>query len=359
MRPFTSFMGCEMRAVRMSLSYLVLAVWLPSVAAAEPPFPVAEAQYQTVTRERVLDGVVEAVHQSTVSAQTSGRIVEVLFDIDDFVAKDAVILRFSDTEQRARLAQARAALGEAQARLREAQSEHDRIKDIFERNLVSRAEMDRASAELNSARARLEAAQARVREAEEQLAHTVVRAPYSGYVVRRHVEVGETANPGQPLMTGVSLETLRVTVDVPSHLVAVVREAGRARIELLDGRTLESTQLTVFPFADPQTRTFTVRVGLPEALAGLFPGTFAKVAFAVGEEQRLTVPAEAVVHRSELTGMYVVAPDGRVSLRQVRTGRLYDGEIEVLAGLEAGEHVALDPVQAGVYLKQQLAGAGT
>lgn len=318
------------------------------------PFETVAAEYRVTVHEQVLDGRVEAVHQATVSAQTSGRIVELMYDVDDFVEAGAEIARLRDTEQRARLNQAAAALREAQARFNEAQTEYERIRGIFERQLVSRSEMDRATAARDSARARLESARAAVAEAEEQLEYTRVRAPYPGIVTERFVEVGESVSPGQPLMSGISLEFLRVSTEVPQRHIQSVRDLARARV-MHDGRiSVEADGLTFFPYADPVTNTFRVRVQLPPQTPGLFPGMFVKVAFAVGERERLVIPDSAVVYRGEMTGVYVVDADDRVSLRQVRVGRVQDDDlIEVLAGLDAGEQVALDPIHATLHLKEQ------
>lgn len=307
----------------------------------------------TVPEERVFDGIIEAVNRATVSAQTSGRVVEINFDVDDFVDKNDVLIRFRDTEQRAQLEAAHANQREAQARLEQAQRNYDRVKSIFERKLVAKSAMDEATAELNTARARVKATQAQVEQAQEQLEHTVVRAPYSGIVLERHVEVGETANPGQPLMTGVSLEHLRALVQLPQSFINRVRDEGRASLLRPDGSRLPAEQLTIFPYADSQTHTFKVRVGLPPDTPELFPGMLVKIAFVVGKDERLLVPPEALVYRSEVTGLYVLSDDGRVSLRQVRVGRRHDGKVEVLSGLESGEKVAVDPIQAGVTLKAQ------
>lgn len=305
--------------------------------------------------ERIFDGVVEAVNRATVSAETSGRIVEINFDVDDFVDKNDVIIRFRDTEQRAQLDAAQANRREAQARLEQAQRNYDRTKSIYERKLVAKSAMDEATAELNAARARDKATAAQVEQAKEQLEHTVVRAPYAGIVVERHVEVGETANPGQPLMTGVSLEHLRAVVQLPQSFIGNVRRDGRAALVRADGERLPASELTVFPYADPQSHTFKVRVVLPSGTEGLFPGMLVKIAFVVGESERLLTPVESLVYRSEVTGLYVISEDGRVSLRQVRVGRRYDDRIEVLSGLQSGEWVALDPIRAGVVLKAQRA----
>jgi multidrug efflux pump subunit AcrA (membrane-fusion protein) len=78
---------------------------------------------------------------------------------------------------------------------------------------------------------------------------------------------------------------------------------------------------------------------------------FIKVAFVIGESQRLLVPTEALIRRSEVTGVYVVDDAERLRMRQVRVGRNFGERTEVLAGLRAGERVADDPVQAGIYIK--------
>lgn len=313
---------------------------------------------QEVVRERLLDGTVEAVSRATMTAQTSGRISEIYYDVDDYVERGEVLLRFVDTEQQANLKQAKAGLLEAQARHREARSEYQRVRDIFAKNLVSKSAMDRAEASLRAAEARLESARAQVAAAEEQLGYTVVEAPYSGIVTERHVEVGEVASPGEPLFSGVSLDKLRVNAHVPQRLINRVREIGKARV-LLDGngKTFASESLTLFPYADPGSNSFRVRVNLPEGVEGLFPGMFVKVAFTVGEEKRLLVPVSAVAHRSEVNAVYVVDEQGMIHMRHVRLGRQVDDEVIVLAGLEAGEQVALDPIAATIALKEQMAAA--
>ena len=350
-----------MTAVRTVVLPMLL-VALHSASAGNDALQTTPVQYRVLPQERAFDAVLEAVQQSTVAAQTSGRITDIRFDVNDFVEKGEVVLTIDDTTQREQLNAAQADLREAEARHQEAQAEFARIEEIYGRKLVSKADLDRASADLKAARARLQAAQARERQAREQLDYTVLRAPYSGIVTKRHVELGETVNPGQPLMTGFSLELMRAAASVPQTLVEAVRARNRARVMLtsLDNRLVEATAITVFPFADPITHTFTVRATLPPAPSGLYPGMFAKVIFEVGEERRLLVPSEALVYRSEVVGVYVVNDAGQVALRQLRIGRpRLDGTMtEVLAGLETGEQVAVDPIAAGAYLKEHQAGAG-
>jgi RND family efflux transporter MFP subunit len=320
-------------------------------AAVDVPFATLTAAYETAPRERVFDGTVEAVNQATVSAQTSGRVAEILYDVDDFVEAGAPIMRFTDTEQRAALDRARAALQEAEARATEADNDYRRVATMFENGTVAKARYEQAEANRNAANARLEAARAGVVNAEEQLEYTVVRAPYAGIVSQRHVAVGELVRPGAPLMSGLSLEHLRVTVDVPQSMLEPIREIGKANVYAGE-RAIAAESLTFFPVADPASNTFRVRATLPASSATLYPGTFVKVGFVVGETERLLLPASSLVQRSELTAVYVVG-DEAVTLRQVRIGRRYGDRIEVLAGLAAGERVAADPVAAGVYLQRR------
>ncbi len=338
-------------------------VWVPALLvtgalAAAAPLDSTTVEYVTVTQEEVFNGTVEAVNQSTVAAQTSGRVTEVLFDVDDHVPRDSVIVRLRDTEQRARLTRAEADLQEAEARHTQARNDYQREQKLFAQEASSQSALEKAEAAYKSATAALEATRARVAEANEQLEHTVIRAPYGGIVVERHIEAGESVQPGMPLMTGLSLESLRITTHIPERLIETVRTWHAARVLLPDAQqgSVHSDQLTVSPRADQTTHTFEVRVPLTTSRPGLYPGMSVKVAITTGETQRLLIPASAIVHRSEVTGVYVLR-DSQVIFRQIRAGRLHgDAGQEVLAGLSAGERVALDPVQAAIVLKSLHAG---
>ncbi len=310
-------------------------------------------QKQAVPQQRLFDGVIEAVNQSTVSAQTSGRVTEINFDVDDVVPKGAVILRIRDTEQRSRSQQSQAGLNEAEARYKEAEAEHSRIKEIYAQRLVAKSDLDRAEAAFNAAKARLEQAKARVRETQEQQGYTVIRAPYSGVLTKRFVELGESVTAGQPLVAGMSLEQLRAAVSVPQSFVKAMRAHGKATVELPGGERVNATSMRIFPYADENSHAVNVRVNLPVGDFGIYPGMFVKVGFVTGEQEGLLIPAVVVVHRSELTAVYVVNKDGRVSFRQLRLGEVSGDQVEVLAGLESGEKVARDPIAAGIALKQQ------
>ena len=160
---------------------------------------------------------------------------------------------------------------------------------------------------------------------------------------------------GQPIMTGFSMSQLRASVDVPQTYIRAIREQKKAYIINLENpaKSLKATKLTIYPYANPKSHTFRVRARLPENSKELFPGMLVKVAFTIDTNKRLMVPTSAIAHRSEVSAVYVVEQNNNISLRQIREGKQFGNKTEILAGLDEGEIVAVDPVRAGVYLKQR------
>ncbi len=345
-----------MKPLNIIFAILAATVVLPlgSQFVAAAPLETVAARQQVVQNLRRFDGSVEAVNKSTISAQTTGRIMEINFDVDDYVKAGSVIVRFFDTEHKARLKQAESALMAAAARRLAADQTFRRTQTLFKNGTVAKAAFDTAKSNFDAAAASKDSAKASVQQAREQLSYTIVRAPYSGFVVERHVQIGEIANTGQPLMTGFSLEKLRVKADVPQQFANAIRQGNKAIVYSPDGTKINASRLTVFPFADPKSNTVTVRIALPDGTKSVFPGMLVKTAFKIGERTVLSIPQSAVVRRGEVVGAYIIDQENILHLQQIRTGRtLNDGAIEVLSGLQAGDKVAIDPLAAAIALKSK------
>lgn len=293
---------------------------------------------------RLFEGQVEAIHQSTVSAQTSGRVAEIHYDVDDFVEAGGVLIEFTNTEQKQALQRAQANLESAEATEKEAIANYKRVKETFDRKLIAQSEYDLALSKKNAATAAVKAQKAAVETATTQLEYTLVKAPFAGIVTSRHVEKGETVNVGTPIMSGLSLDHLRIITQIPESLITQIKSQPLAKIKLPNQQTVESTDITVFPYADSQSRTFELRVNLPEKTAGLFPGMSTSVAFQVSSKETLLIPNDAVVYRGELTLVYVKHENKKLP-RQVITGDADDGFIEILSGLKPGDVIARNPLQ--------------
>jgi RND family efflux transporter MFP subunit len=294
---------------------------------------------QPLTEMLRLDGTVEAVRESTVSAQTSGTVTELPFDIDDRVEAGELIVRLDDSEQRSRLSQAESALEEARAELADAQQNFERTRSLYQRDVVSQSQLDQARNRLDAARARVSRTEAAVDEARQQLEYTRIKAPYTGIVTERLVELGESVSVGQPLMSGLSLEQLRVVVSIPQQYADRVRRQRNAVVTLDDGRRLDTGEMTFYPYADRSSHTFRLRVRLDEPEGSLYPGMLVRVEIPVAEREALWVPATSLYQRGELRAVYVQGADGKARLRQVRVGAKRDGALEILSGVSAGEQV--------------------
>lgn len=339
---------------------LALAACTPDLPA--PATPTAVGALQTmvlepveVPREREWDGRIEAIDAATLAAQTGGRVAALPFDVGDTVDEGEIVVRFTQVEQQAGQRQAQAALSAARAAADEAAANFRRIEDVYARHLVARADYDRARAGHDAAQAQLAAARAALKSADEQVGYTAIRAPYRGVVTARFVEPGETVSPGQPLISGLSLDRLRLVVDVPQKLAIQLKPETPAWILSDDGRRIASARTVVFPQAEAGSHAVRVRLDVPEGEAGFLPGMSAKALFDTGSEESLVVPVAAVGRRGEISSVFVLREDGLILLRQVRLGRELGAEVEILAGLQAGETIALDAGAALAARREQRA----
>lgn len=313
--------------------------------------PITELQTLTVRsteagQGRAWDGIVEAVRQATLSAQTAGRVAEVRYDVNDRVTAGTVLVRLTAVEQQAGVDTARAQLRAAEAAAAEVESTYQRYLSLSQDQYVSKVQLDQVRAARDSAVAARDAARAQVTSAGQQTDYTMVRAPYSGIVASRDVEPGESVGIGQLLMTVFAPDALRIEVSVPQSDAERIRISPVARITFDDGRAVDAGAVTVFPSADLATHAVRVRVQLPALDPAPRPGSTVKVTFpAVKGNAYPRIPASALVRRGEVNAVYVLADD-RLSLRQLRLGEWSGEEIEVIAGLKVGETIATDPVAA-------------
>jgi RND family efflux transporter MFP subunit len=314
------------------------------------PLATAAVEMREMDLVYTAEATVEAVRQSTVAAQVAGRIVDIRFDVGDYVKKGEVIIRIDERAATQALAASEAQVSEAQAAAANARVQLERAKQLVAQKFISQAALDKAEADYKAAQARVSALLAGAGQAATERSFSTIVAPYSGVVSARHVELGEMATPGRPLMTGFDPSTLRVVANVPQTQVAAIQAGTRARIEVPSAnKWLSVKTVTVVPSADPRTHTTRVRLELEQEARDIYPGVFARAHFSVGKAARLVAPRAAIVQRSEVTGAYVIAADGSPQLRQVRIGAVGDERlVEILAGLRIGERVALDPIAAGM-----------
>lgn len=331
----------------------LLSMGLPGLAQADG-VPVLLVQNAAAAGSYVLDGVVQAVRQSTVSAQAAGRIASFGVKAGDKVRAGQVLATIDDRDTQAGLQRAQAQVSQTDADLRNAKAQLERTRDLQTQGFVSRAALDTANAQYQSALALRAQADAGARQSGIAQGYTRVAAPMDGWVLQTFAQAGDLAVPGTPLLVVYAPQPLRAVVQVPASRTQLVREAKQTAI--LAGAGTGTTQSMVplnrleVPSSDPVSQTTEWRMDLPaKESAALLPGQQVQVKFAFDGSSphfRLLVPASAVVRRNELSAVYVLANQHFV-LRSVRLGAdLGSQGLEVLAGLHAGEWIATDTLRA-------------
>lgn len=309
-----------------------------TAAASAQSLPVVTAQPHKVDLTFPAEALVEAVQQAIVGAQVAGRVLEVKADAGQAVRKGDVLMRI-DAREAEEVARA------ADAQYANAKLNYERSKSLKEQKFLSQAAVDKAKSDFDAASANRAAAGA-------SQSHATILSPINGIVARRHAELGDMATPGKPLFTIYDPGGLRVTASVPQYRLKEMRGVRTARVEFPElGKWVDATAVNLLPTADASTHVSQVRVNLPPVPEAT-PGMFARVHFVLGQANKLTVPVSAIVRRGEVAAIYVQTPDNRLSLRQLRLGdAVGQGEMEVLAGIAAGDQVVTDPVKAAIQLK--------
>ena len=321
-------------------------------------------------------GYVTARLQSTVSSKVTGRIVEVLVEEGMAVAEGQVLARLDDTTERsylalaeAQLGAARGALAELEVRYDEARLDLDRQRRLLEQRLIGQADLDAAQAEADSLRARIGNQREQVVVAEREidvrrtaLEDTVIRAPFSGVAISKDAQPGEMISPvsagGGFTRTGVctivDMSSLEIEVDVNESYINRVSPAQRvvATLDAYPDWEIPASVITTIPAADRQRATVLVRIAFDElGDPRILPDMGINVAFleagpppevAVADAApRLWVPAEALRNDGG-TQVVLVARGDTVERRAVTTGLEDGGDVEVLAGVAAGERVVIE-----------------
>lgn len=308
---------------------------LPVVKTASTEIPV---DYTTV-------GSVVSDQRIEMTSRMTGYIHELLVREGDRVRRGQIIARLDGADVDGAIRQSRAAVASANAAFADAQVDFERFQRLYERGTITENEWRKIRVRRDAAREALNQAQAALDTANAQRGYVDISSPGDGVVVACLKRAGDLALPGVPILTLEIGTALLFETAVSEAHVTSIAVGGRTRVKIdAMAHILDGTVRRVVPSGDPVTRSFQVKIALPET-AGLKPGMFGRASFDVGYSQSLLVPAQAVFERGGLRGVFVVDAAGKAHFRWLRTGREWPDHIEVTAGLTPGERVvaAVDP----------------
>lgn len=311
-----------------------------------PPGAATVEAVDTVLTEPV-PATISARQATTISSRIIARITRIHVRAGDSVSQGQLLLELESSDLESRLSQAGERVHAVRARLTEAKLSLERAQSLHAQGLVAKAVLDEARASHDSLTAELATAQRAVEEAEVAISYTQIRSPIDGRVIDRFAEPGDTASPGERLLSLYNPLSLRIEAAVRESLALPLRLGQEIAVEIPALQRRLSSQIEeLVPAADPGSRSFLVKARV-EYQEDLLPGMYARLLIPAGTERRLLIPEAFTVAYGQLDMVWVWR-DGAAERRFVRLGQAAgEGRVEVLAGLEAGEKLVPPPPAAG------------
>lgn len=285
-------------------------------------------------------GSVAAEARIEVASRLSGYLRELRVREGDFVRRGQLLARVDAPDVDGAIGQARALKATADAAERDAYVDADRYALLYSKGMVSESEMRKFRLKLDTARETLSQAKAALDSAEAQRGYATITSPQDGAVVAVLRRPGDLVVPGGPILLVESTQELVFETAVTEKQIGALR-VGRPVEVRVDGlsSTVSGRVVRIVRSADPVTRTYPVKIALP-ATAGLLPGMFGRAIFPLGRSDSVVIPRTLLVERAGLHGVFVVDAEDTLRFRWLRIGREWPDQVEVLAGLAAGERVA-------------------
>jgi RND family efflux transporter MFP subunit len=341
--------------------YILPKLILPKVMAENAPPPatvsaeLARAEFLGAPLQAV--GSLDAVNSTSVSSEVGGTVQDIRFQSGQSVRRGDTLVILSRSSEAADTAL-------ALATLRNAQRDLDRAQQLLKDGWLTKSTYDQRLAARDQARAQVERANS-------ETGKRVVRAPFSGRLGIRSVNLGDYVAPGQALVTLQTVDPIYATAAVPEQALGQLRvgQSVSVAVDSLPGRTFTGRITSRDSGVDPATRTIRVQATLTNADGALTAGMYAKFLVAVpNQRQVVTVPETAVAFSLSGSTIYVLerdkAGDGIFTARQrlVRTGNTMAGRVEILSGISArdlivtnGQVKLYDGAQAQVVSAQVVA----
>ena len=301
-------------------------------------------------------GTLKARVTSPLSPKVAGPVNQVLVDIGDRVKAGEVVIKLDRTnfalgvkQAQAALAAAQAAIPQAEARYEQAEKEYRRATDLLKEKVIPQLRFDASEAAfktareaVSSTRAQHDQAKAALEIALEHLKDAEIRSPISGTVVERNVEIGQVVAPGAQLFRIVDQTFLRLDVDLPEADIGrfAIGTAAVITTDAFSGHEFSGKVTVVNPMVDRKTRTFRMRIEVPNPAGNLVDGMFARVRLSLEKRSPLAVPRDAL-QRLPGSGTYYVfvVQENKAHKRTVEIGAMNDQYAEVKDGLVEDDKV--------------------
>lgn len=294
-------------------------------------------------------GTVASVKQSTLSTRLMGQIRQVMVHEGDRVEKGQLLIAIRSNDLLSKQKQVEANIVEVSAALKNATTDFKRIEALLESKSATLKEYDDSRTHMEMMRAKLTAAEKAKAEVLELLTYADIRAPYAGVVTSRFVDAGDMASPGMPLIALEAPGLFEVNARIPESEIHRIERDDTVKVTLngVIGE-IKGVVSRISPSSRFSGSQFDARIMLTpakEQINAIRSGMFARVDLYKGTEKKVMVPQSLIVNRGQLTGVWTVGQSDQALLRWVRLGKQYTHDIEVLSGVQAGDHVIIESAE--------------
>ena len=297
---------------------------------------------------------------SPIYARSSGYLTNWFFDIGAQVKAGDLLAQIDAPELRQELVQAKAELVQAEAALGLAKTTANRWAELLKTASVSDQEAAEKQADFELKAANVEASRAHVQRLQEMESFSHVKAPFSGTITARGIDMGQliVAGSSKELFHLAQTDTLRVYVRVPQTVARAVTPGQLAELTIpeIPGKVFAAKVVRTSGAMTTESRTLLTELGVDNSHHEIMAGSYAQVRFSDAHaESALTVPSNTLLFRSEGPQVGVVRADGKVELHTVILGRDFGSRLEILEGLTSKDHVILNPADSlvsGVAVKE-------
>lgn len=319
----------------------------PADSQPQKPIVVSVSQpTQTSSSGIRISGQTEAVQSVNISTKLMGVITRVYAKVGDHVAKGQLLVSVNNQDIRTKKAQTEAMYAEAEAAFHSTEKDFNRYTALVKQESATAKEMDNITLQYNSAKSRLEAAKQMRNEVDVMLGYSSLRAPFSGLVTQKLMDEGSMATPGMPILTIEQAGVLQVSAAVPESEISQVRLNGPATVIVkATGSSFASQISQISPSSATTGGQYLVKISIPASRSkGLYAGMYVNVVLltsgatsASADTKSVRIPASAIIHKDQLTGIYTLSSVNTALLRWVRLGKTFGQEVEVISGLNPSE----------------------
>lgn len=289
-------------------------------------------------------GTVKAKHTTMVSSRLMGTVKTVTVREGESVQKGQVLVTIDDADLAEKVRSAEKAVEVARQQRSLMEVTYKRYKGLYDEKALSKQELDQIETQKKVAELEYERAQSALAEAKTYQGYATIKAPITGVVTSKKVEIGSMAVPGVPMLVIETTEAFDVEVPVDEGLLGKVKLGDPVEVYIDSlARHFKAKVSEIVRAIDPQTRTFTIKIALSEK--GLRSGQFVRVRIPMGHREVVTVPHRAIVQKGQLQGVYTVDSNGLITYRLVKLGKSYGDHVEVISGLKAGDRIIPDETE--------------